>query len=186
MSGNAPRVFRSRGSDYQSVVAMLMLMVLAVLAGVGLLAGDSSDPAEPFPWTLLLGLVAAIWLVAAATAAICSSQRVEIGADGSIGVRGLSTGLRWRRFHAAEVDAVDYRNWQHIRRSVVSEITLRLKSRPGRRWQQVRIMNTHIADGGQLSLFRSLAGLIQNARPDVVLPDALFASAPTEAPHPTP
>lgn len=123
MSVSGPRMFRGNGRDHLIVVALLMLAVLATFAAVALTGGDRNDPDGQMPWTLLPGLATLLWMVCAATAAIGSSQRVETGADGSFRIRGPSTGFRWRCVHADDVERIHYGNWQHIRRSVVSDLS---------------------------------------------------------------
>ncbi|WP_411852006.1 hypothetical protein ACLB90_05660 [Stenotrophomonas sp. LGBM10] len=166
-------MFHSDGRSFQVLLAMLMLGVLVVMGGASLLGSDSSDPAQRTPWGFLFGLVGSMWLLLGGLFAVMSRQRVVIGTDGHIEVKSVLNGFRTRRFHAREVDALHYGNWQHSTQSVVSELGVALRPAPHRRWNRVRVMNTHVADGGELALFRAIAAAVHAAQPELPLPREL-------------
>lgn len=173
MSDGARREFHANGRSFQVLLALLMLGVLVVMGGTSLLGSDSSDPAHRTPWGFLFGLVGSMWLLLGVLFAVMSRQRVVIGTDGHIEVKSVLNGFRTRRFHVREVATLHYGNWQHSTQSVVSELGVALRPAPHRQWQHVRVMNTHVADGGALVLFRAIAAAVHAAQPELSLPREL-------------
>ncbi|MBN6152578.1 hypothetical protein JR065_19780 [Xanthomonas sp. AmX2] len=152
--------------------------MLAVLAIIATIKGCTPGAPGDLPWPLLLGLIGSLWAIVALTIAVVSRQSVEISQDGYITVRGSRTGFRPRRFHASEVESLHLIDWSRTQNQVVSWLGVALAESPGRRWKHVDVMNTHVADGGRLALFRAIACTVQRARPDAVLPAVLVDPCP--------
>ncbi|WP_422504919.1 hypothetical protein [Stenotrophomonas sp. GZD-301] len=184
MSDGARRVFHSSGRSYQALLATLMLGVLVVMGGASLLGSDSTDPAQESPWGFLFGLIASMWVLLAVMIGVLSRQRVVIEADGHIEVKSALNGFRARRFHAREVNALHYGNWQRSPQSVVSELGVALHPGSHRRWHHVRVMNTHVADGGALALFRAIAAAVHSAQPGLAIPRELAPGTAALPPNP--
>lgn len=167
MSVVAAREFRSSAHSYQATLALVMGGTLVALGGTALFSLNSAEPA---PWAFLFGMVVGLWVMSAGLLALLTWQRVRIGDDGQIEVQRLFNWVRPRRFHAGEVDALHYGNWQRSTTSVVSDLGVTLRASARRRWRYVRLTNTHVADGGALALFRAVAAAVRTAQPDLPLP----------------
>lgn len=178
MSAPAAREFRSAGRGTQVALALVMLVVLAIECGILVWQLASGHT----PRYSLLMIVLGAWVMCAGLLALLNRQRVRIGRDGQIEVSNLLNGLRTRRFHAGEVEALRHDAWERPNHGMVSGMGVILRPGAHRRWRKVQVINTHIADGGELALFRAIAAAVQAAQPDFSLPKELqpvTASAPS-------